>query len=117
MRTLTLRNMQQPSYLDTLLYSLVMELGVLPADAYPIRDPDKLPVTLRQIATMATHVGQSWGCWTDGRDKHWLFVAEMPLTRGKPLLELNRYNEAGDLRDTSNWYCDDDDKWLRYTLP
>ncbi len=117
MRTLTLRAMQQPSYLDTLLYSLVMELGVLPADAYPVREPDKLPVVLRQIARMATHFGQSWGCWTDGRDRHWLYIAEMPLTRGKPLLELNRYNEAGDLRDTSNWYCDDGDQWLRYTLP
>jgi hypothetical protein len=109
--------MQQPSYLDTLLYSLVMQLGVLTTDAYPVRDRDKLPPALRQIARMATHVGQSWGCWTDGRERYWLFVAEMPLTRGKPLLELNRYNEAGDLRDTSNWYCDNDDQWLRCTLP
>ncbi|HEX4023326.1 MAG TPA: hypothetical protein VHX52_01275 [Steroidobacteraceae bacterium] len=117
MRTLTLRSMQQPSYLDTLLYSIVMQLSILPADAYPIREPDKLPAGLRQIARMATHVGQSWGCWTDGRDRHWLFVAEMPLTRGKPLLELNRYDEAGDIRDTSNWYCDDNDQWLRCALP
>jgi len=44
MRTITLRGMQQPSYLDTLLYSLVMELGVLPADAYPVREREKLPL-------------------------------------------------------------------------
>ncbi|MGH8144364.1 MAG: hypothetical protein ACREU2_17860 [Steroidobacteraceae bacterium] len=117
MRTLTLRSMQQPSYLDTVLYALVMELGVLPNDAYPVRDPEKLPPVLRQIARKATHVGQSWGCWTDERARHWLFVAELPLTRGKPVLQLDQYNESGDLGSTSNWYCDDNDKWCRFTIP
>ncbi len=116
MRTLTLRSMQQPSYLDTLLYSLVMELGVIPADAYPVREPEKLPPPLRQLVGMATHVGQSWGCWTD-EHRHWLFIAELPLTRGRPVLQLDRYNEQGDLRDTSNWYCDDTDRWHRVTVP
>ena len=115
MRTLTLRNMQQPSYLDTLLYSLVMQLGVLPADAYPVRECEKLPPPLRRIVETTTHVGQSWGCWTDER-RHWLFIAKLPLTRGKPILHLNRYNEAGDLRETSNWYCDDKDRWQRVTV-
>jgi len=109
--------MQQPSYLDTLLYTLVMELGVLSHDAYPVREPDKLPPAFRKIVRMATHVGQSWGCWTDGKDRHWLFIAEMPLTRGRPVLQLDRYNEAGEIRDTSNWYCDDNDQWQRVTLP
>src|SRR5579871_2789183 len=116
MRTLTLRSMQQPSYLDTLLYTLVMELGTLSKDAFPVRDQDQLPLPLKQITKMATHVGQSWGCWLD-QGRHWLFVAEMPLTRGKPVLQLDRYNEAGDLRDTSNWFCDNDDKWQRCTIP
>jgi hypothetical protein len=116
MRTITLRGMQQPSYLDTLLYSLVMELGVLPGDAYPVREREKLPLSLRRLVGMATHVGRSWGCWTDGR-RHWLFIAELPLTRGKPVLQLDRYNEAGDLRDTSNWYCDNNDQWHRVTVP
>lgn len=116
MRTLTLRSMQQPSYLDTLLYSLVMELGVLPADAYPVRETEKLPGPLGRLVGMATHVGQSWGCWTDER-RYWLFIAELPLTRGKPVLQLDRYDEGGDLRDTSNWYCDDTDQWRRVTVP
>ena len=116
MRTLTLRGMQQPSYLDTLLYSLVMELAVLPKDAYPVRELEKLPGTLKRIVGMATHVGQSWGCWTDER-RHWLFIAELPLTRGRPVLQLDRYDEAGDLRDTTNWYCDENDQWHRVTVP
>ena len=116
MRTLTLRNMQQPSYLDTLLYSLVMDLRVLPADAYPVRECEKLPPPLRGIVETTTNVGQSWGCWTDERH-HWLFIAELPLTRGKPVLQLSRYNEAGDRRETSNWYCDDKDQWQRVTAP
>jgi hypothetical protein len=108
--------MQQPSYLDTLLYSLVMELGVLPADAYPVREREKLPSPLGRLVGMATHVGQSWGCWTDERH-YWLFIAELPLTRGKPVLQLDRYNELGDLRDTTNWYCDDKDQWCRVAIP
>jgi hypothetical protein len=116
MRTLTLRNMQQPSYLDTLLYSLVMELGVLPADAYPVRDCEKLPPPLKAIVEMMAPVGQSWGYWTDD-SRHWLFIAKLPLTRGKPVLHLNRYSEEGDLRETSKWYCDDKDQWQRVTVP
>jgi hypothetical protein len=116
MRTLTLRNMQQPSYLDTVLYSLVMQQDVLPADAYPVRESEKLPSPLRRIVEMTTHVGQSWGCWTDERH-HWLFIAKLPLTRGKPVLHLSRYNEAGDLGETSKWHCDDKDQWHRVAVP
>jgi hypothetical protein len=32
------------------------------------------------------------------------------------MLHLNGYNEAGDLRETSNWYCDDKDQWQRVTV-
>ena len=115
MRTLTLRNMQQPSYLDTVLYSLVMEMGVLPRDAYPVRQSEKLPRRLREIAETNTHLGNSWGCWTDDRC-HWLFIANLPLTRGRPVLHLNRYDAGGDLRETSYWCCDDNDQWQR-TIP
>jgi hypothetical protein len=108
--------MQQPSYLDTVLYALVTDMGVLPADAYPVRQCEKLPPAPRRIVEMVTDVGQSWGCWTDERH-HWLFIAKLPLTRGTPLLHLNRYNEAGDLRETSNWYCDDKDQWQPVAVP
>lgn len=114
MRTLTLRGMQQPSYLDTLLDALVAQIGVLPENAHPIRDPGNLPAALRRIASMATHVGQSWACWANERD-HWLFVAELPLTRGTPVLQLDQYNEHGELRASSKWHCDDNDQWLRST--
>ena len=116
MRTLTLRNMQQPSYLDTLLDALVPQLCVLPEDADPIRDPANLPGALRKIVKMATHVGQSWACWTNSGGRYWLFVAEMPLTRGTPMLQLDEYNEAGDLRGSSSWQCGDDDHWRRRTV-
>lgn len=110
--------MQQPSYLDTLLYSLVMDLKVLPHDAYPVREPEKLPAALRRLVAMvANHVGQSWGCWRTDEHHHWLFIAELPLTRGKPVLRLDRYGEAGELRESSNWYCDDKDQWHRASAP
>lgn len=112
MRTLTLRNMQQPSYLDTLLYSLVMGMGVLPRDAYPVRQPEKLPAGFKEIVETNARLGKSWGCWTDDRG-HWLFIASLPLTRGRPVLHLNRYDAGGNLRDTSYWCCDDNDQWQR----
>ena len=115
MRTLTLRSMQQPSYLDTLLDALVTQLGVIPQDADPIRDRDNLPGALRQIVKMATHVGQSWAAWADARGHCWLFVAEMPLTRGTPVLHLDQYNATGELRGSSKWRCGDDDQWRRAT--
>jgi len=116
MRTLTLRTMQQPSYLDALLDGLVVQMGLLPEDADPIRDRAMLPSALRQIVRMATHVGQSWASWANRRGQHWLFVAEMPLTRGTPMLQLDQYNEAGDLRASSEWQCGDDDQWRRRTV-
>jgi hypothetical protein len=114
MRTLTLRAMQQPTYLDTLLDALVQQLRVLPEDADPIRDHNNLPPALLQIVREATHIGQSWACWANGRGQHWLFVAEMPLTRGTPLLRLDQYNGTGNLRASSRWRCGDDDQWQRY---
>jgi hypothetical protein len=37
----------------------------------------------------------------------------MPLTRGTPVLQLDQYNEAGELRASSKWQCGDDDQWRR----
>ncbi len=116
MRTLTLRNMQQPSYLDTLLYSLVMGMRVLPPDAYPVRQCEKLPPRLKEIVETNTQLGKSWGCWTDDRG-HWLFIASLPLTRGTPVLHLNRYDAGGNLRDTGHWCCDHNDQWQRTSAP
>jgi hypothetical protein len=112
MRTLTLRTMQQPSYLDTLLYSLVMDMGVLPQDAYSLRQSDKLPPVLRRIVETNARLGRSWGCWTDDRG-HWLFIANLPLTQGRPVLHLSCYDAGGNLRETSHWCCDDNDQWQR----
>ena len=112
MRTLTLRNMQQPSYLDGLLYSLVMQMGMLPRDVYPVRQSEKLPPRLREIVEANTYLGKSWGCWTDDRC-HWLFIASLPLTRGTPVLHLDRYDAGCNLRETSHWCSDDTDQWQR----
>jgi hypothetical protein len=105
--------MQQPSYLDTVLYGLVMELGKLPRDAYPERERGRLPPPMRWIVERTpTEEGQSWGCWTD--DNHyWLFIAKLPLTRGTPILHLRQYDEAGELQETTSWSCDDKDQWQR----
>lgn len=103
--------MQQPSYLDTLLDALVVQLNVLPKDAYPLRDPANLPSAVRRIVGMATNVGQSWACWADNGGQHWLFVAEIPLTRGTPLLNLDQYDGAGVLQARSKWQCGNDDQW------
>ena len=113
MNTLTLAAQPRPTYLDTLLHDLVMQLCVLPRDAYSLHDREQLPAPLKKITRMATHVGQSWQYWTDGRDRHWLFVAEMPSTRGAPVLLLDQYNEAGDLRGSIRWQCGEDDQWRR----
>ncbi|HEX4050224.1 MAG TPA: hypothetical protein VHY19_05035 [Steroidobacteraceae bacterium] len=111
MRTLTLRAMQQPSYLDVLLDTLVTQLHVIPEDADPIRDPNNLTPALVQIAREATHVGQSWACWANGRAQYWFFVAEMPLTRGTPLVRIDQYDGKGELQSSSRWRCDNDDQW------
>ena len=55
-------------------------------------------------------------CWADSYHG-WLFTCEMSLPlsreRGAPVLQVDLYDEAGELKDTGIWVTDPEGKWTR----
>jgi hypothetical protein len=114
--TKRLRTIQQPSHLERLLDAYITRSDVVPKDAYQIRDPNALVPLLQRIVVQAGAEGRVWACWEYGAQQ-WLFTAEMslPLSRERrtPVLNINRYNDHGELVDTGNWLLDPDGVWRR----
>jgi hypothetical protein len=114
MDTLRLRAIQQPSRVERLLEAFVTRGPLLPEGAYQIRDPDALPSELQRTLIRATDKGHVWGCWARGL-RTWLFTCEMPLDcsreRGTPVLQVNLYDEAGELKEAGTWVTDYAGKW------
>lgn len=106
METLRLRRIQQPSYLERLLEALIARGSLVPAEAYQIRDPGAVPLALRRIVAKAVEEGHVWSCWADNFH-FWLFACEMSLSlsreRGSPVLNVSRYDEAGELTEAGPW--------------
>lgn len=116
MDTKRLRTIQQPSHLERLLEAVITRAKLLPEDSYPIRDPSAMPTVLRGLARQSTKDGRVWACWAYG-GQHWLFTAEMPLDasreRGRPVLRVNRYGDAGELTEAACWMVDPEGHWVR----
>ncbi len=115
--TARLRKLQQPSHVERLLEALVVRAGLVPQDAYKIRQPRAVPRELRAIAQHAGETGLVWSCWADGQ-RTWLFTGEvcLPLSRerGAPVVQLELYNDDGS-RDSGFWTPDRDGRWHRCT--
>ena len=107
MQTVTLRVIKHPSRLCLLLRELVQTFDVVPRDAQEVCDPMRLPAALRRFVRCAAHLDASWACWLDDAGHAWFYFAEMPLElsrgHGKPVLQIDRYDEHGIILETSKW--------------
>ena len=116
METKRLRMIQQPSHLERLLEAYITRSKVIPPESYQIRDPAAMIRVLRSIALQATAEGRVWACWAYGTQL-WLFTAEISLPssreRGTPVLNVNRYNDHGELMDAGPWVVDPEGIWRR----
>ena len=116
METVRLRRLQQPSRLEKLLEAFVSRGGFLPKDCYQVRAPSALPSQLRRVLAGEIQQGHVWTCWANNFHT-WLFICEMLLPpsreRGAPVLKVDLYNEAGELKETGTWVADREGKWNR----
>ena len=116
METVRLRSIQEPSHVERLLEAYVSRGDLLPKDAFQIRAMRALSPQLQRVVTRATQKGQVWACWADSYHT-WLFTCEisLPLSRerGAPVLLVDQYDEAGELKDSGTWVSDQEGKWRR----
>jgi hypothetical protein len=116
METVRLRRIQEPSQVERLLEAYVARGELLPKDAFQIRAMRALSPQLQRVVTRATQKGHVWACWADSYHT-WLFTCEMSLPlsreRGAPVLLIDQYDEAGELKDSGTWVSDQDGKWRR----
>ncbi|MGH8141080.1 MAG: hypothetical protein ACREU2_00965 [Steroidobacteraceae bacterium] len=116
METLRLKLIQQPSHVDRLLSSLIRVMQLVPQDAYMVRERSELTDVLRDRILKAERNGCSWECWSDGKQAC-LFIAEMSLPlsreRGSPVLLISQYSQDGELKESSHWVTDEQERWRR----
>jgi hypothetical protein len=117
MDTVTLRQIPQAPPADALLHEWIESLGVLPREANAIHEQGELSPALRRIVRMAMHMGRSWSCWGDAKQRLWLFVADIsPLLsreQGASVLQVDQYREGGELKDSGTWTSAPDGTWRR----
>jgi hypothetical protein len=107
---------RQPSQVDTLLESFVLSRSHIPVGTWRIFERSDLPGSLQRVAIRAQKVQHTWGAWTD--DRHlWFYTAEMSLPlsreRGQPVLQINSYNEEGQIEESALWVSIRDGRWER----
>jgi hypothetical protein len=116
METVRLRKIQQPSQVERLLEAFVLRGSLLPNECYQIRASGALSPQLQRVVDLATEKGRVWACWVDSYHT-WLFTCEMSLPlsreRGAPVLQVDLYDEAGELKDAGIWATDQEGKWGR----
>jgi hypothetical protein len=114
METVTLRVIQQPSGVEKLLESFVM--NDLPEGTRQLRDRGELSALLQRIVTQANKKDRAWSAWSDDH-RIWLFTAEMSLPlsreRGLPVLQVNCHGEDGELIKSGSWVRNPEGKWQR----
>ena len=116
METLRLRRIQEPSRVESLLEAYISRTGVLPEDAYRVRDQNGLPGQVQSVVSRAIAQGHVWSGWVRGA-RIWLFTGEMSLPlsreRGAPVLLVRLYNEDGQVADSGIWRYDFAGTWSR----
>jgi len=115
METVRLRKIQQPSHVERLLEAFASRGDLLPKDCYQIRASGALSPQLQRIVERAIQKGHVWACWANSYHT-WLFTCEMSLPlsreRGSPVLQVDVYDEAGELKDAGAW-VNQQGKWSR----
>jgi hypothetical protein len=116
METVRLRRIQQPSRIERLLEAYISRAGILPDDAYQIRDRSELPNRIQAIVNRALAQGHVWSGWARGVQV-WLFTCDMSLPlsreRGAPVLTVLLHNEEGEVVDSGTWRYDPIGTWSR----
>ena len=116
METLRLRQLQDPARVSALLEAYISRAGILPKDAYQVRDRSELPNRVQMVVSRAAAQGQAWSGWARG-DQLWLFTCEMSLPlsreRGTPVLIVRVHNEQGEVTDSATWRYDPLGTWSR----
>jgi hypothetical protein len=114
MKTTTLRTLQHPSRLGTLLESLVTGQQWVSPGAPRLVAQTELPAALQRLAVNVVRVDGAWRAWTS-YDGIRLFIAEISLElsreRGRPALKISYYNDLGELQKYSHWILLSNDAW------
>jgi hypothetical protein len=103
MQTVRLRSIQKPNHCEQLVEACVRARKLVPPDAVRITSLSDLSIPLRRLArTNALPESSVWLAWGDSVAM-W-FVAgttslELSRERGRPVLQLRAYNEAGRLEE------------------
>src|SRR5215475_8842152 len=109
METVRLQKIQQPSHLERLLEALVTRGGLIPKDAYQIRAARALSPQLQRVADQTVQGNRVWACWADSQHA-WFFTCELSVQlsreRGAPVLEVDHFDEGGELKDSGTWEVD-----------
>ncbi|MGO9802783.1 MAG: hypothetical protein ACLPTM_10585 [Steroidobacteraceae bacterium] len=118
METLRLRRIQEPSRVERLLEAYISRAGIVPANAYQVRNPSELPRALQALLVRAIEEGQVWACWADAA-RIWLFTCHMSLAlsreRGAPVLLVQLYGEHAELQDSGAFRFGPQGNWSRCT--
>ena len=118
METLRLRRIQEPSRVERLLEAYISRAGIVPDNAYQIRNRAQLPQGLQVLLLRAIEEGQVWSCWADP-SRIWLFTCHMSLAqsreRGAPVLLVHLYGEHSELVDSGAFRFDALGNWSRCT--
>lgn len=118
MQTTRLFAYQRPSRVQTLLESLVLSRGTLPAQVRKVIDRSELPAVLQRVAIQSQKGDGVWNAWAD-LEHYWFFTAEMSPSlsreRGLPVLQVGVYADDGKIRDRRTWVCLKDGTWHQCT--
>ena len=116
METVRLRAIQQPSRVERLLVAFALRSGIVNPDGYMLRDQRAVPAALQGVIFQAMRKGRAWCAWKDD-SRIWLLTCEMLLERsrerGSPVLNVELYDEVGELKDDACWLVDQEGEWRR----
>ena len=114
MDTQQLRTIQHPGHLGDLLDSLVGARQLLPGGVLRVVSAGLLPAPLRLLSRIIERRDCQWRAWTDGT-RFWFFEASFALDpsreRGKPVVRLTRYDEAGDVAHVLSFVATAEHGW------
>jgi len=114
METMRLRAILQPSRVEALLEALAVSQRLVPADAYPVANAADLTPELRDRVRRMETEDHAWRAWTDDR-YIWFLSGELSLPlsreRGRPVLQIRRYGEDGQLQESGVWLQMSDRSW------
>lgn len=116
METLRMRALTQPVKTERLLEAFVTRAGILPKNAYRIRDPDALPLAQQRVMFNAAQEGRIWIAWGRGHCT-WLFTCQESASFSRnsevAVLRVNIYDKEGRLMEAGAWTAHPEGKWER----